>query len=55
MNASSVDPFTPADWALIGIDPQTIALVFAWGFASVVSFWAMGYVIGVAIQLIRKL
>lgn len=55
MNASEVAQLTPADFALIGIDPETIAYVFAWGFSAVVSIWAIGFAVGVAITLIRKL
>jgi hypothetical protein len=45
---------TPTDFALLGIDPETIAKVWAWGFGSVMSMWGFGYTIGVATGLVNK-
>jgi hypothetical protein len=39
---------------LMGIDAASIAYVYAWGFGSVLSVWAMGYAVGVCLTLIRK-
>jgi hypothetical protein len=45
---------TEADFALLGIDSATVLAVWGWGFASVVLAWSFGYVIGVAVDVIRK-
>ncbi|WP_295003796.1 hypothetical protein [uncultured Dechloromonas sp.] len=46
---------TPADYALLGIDAQSILYVWSWGFGSVVSFHFLGYCVGVAKQAIRQM
>lgn len=53
MDASAA--LTVADLALIGINPQDIALAYAWGFGAVISTWSLGYVVGIAVTLIRKI
>jgi len=40
---------------LIGIDPIKIAYVFSWGMGAVLSMWALGYAVGVSVNLIRKI
>lgn len=45
---------TAQDYALLGIDAETILLVWSWGFGSVIFMWFLGYCIGVAVDLIRK-
>lgn len=46
---------TAADFALIGIDAAGVAAVFGWGMGAVVSAYFMGWVIGVAVDTIKKL
>lgn len=46
---------TPQDFALLGIEAETILYVWSWGFGSVVLGWYLGYAIGVASTAIRKL
>lgn len=45
---------TPQDFALLGIDAETIVKVWTWGFGTVMLMWALGYVTGVCVDLIRK-
>jgi hypothetical protein len=45
---------TPAELALLGIDSETILLVWTWGFGSVLSMWALGFGVGVAVETIKK-
>lgn len=44
---------TAADYALLGIDAATILYVWSWGFGSVIFFWSIGYVIGVARAVVK--
>ena len=46
---------TPADYALMGIDAETILLCWSWGFGTVILMWSMGFGLGAALQLIRQL
>jgi hypothetical protein len=46
---------TAADYALLGIDAPTVLLVWSWGFGSVLFMWSLGYALGVAVDVIRKL
>ncbi len=46
---------TADDLRLIGVDAETIATVYCWGFAAVVAVWFLGYVIRVAIDAIHKM
>lgn len=46
---------TAADYALLGIDAPTLLLVWSWGFGSVLLMWSLGYALGVAVDVIRKL
>lgn len=39
----------------IGIDPVQILYVFSWGSGAVLSLWALGYAVGTAVQMIRKI
>lgn len=43
------------DLAQLGIDPQTIFFVVAWGFAFVLSSFLLGWGASLAIGLIKKL
>lgn len=45
---------TPQDFALLGIDAETILYVWTWGFGTVIFAWSLGYVIGVIIDAIKK-
>lgn len=45
---------TEQDYALLGIDAATILYVWSWGFGSVIFAWFLGYVIGAAVDAIRK-
>jgi hypothetical protein len=44
-------PTPPLDF---GIDAASVGQTFAWGFGAVLFFWFLGYGIGVALSLIRK-
>lgn len=46
---------TAADFAALDITPESMLTVYAWGAASVLSMWAIGWVVGVVVGLIRKL
>jgi hypothetical protein len=46
---------TPEEFALLGIDPITVLQVLTWGFGFVVVQFFAGWVVGVAISVIRKL
>jgi len=39
---------------VLGVDAESIAFAFGWGFGAVVLMWFGGYVIGVALTAIRK-
>lgn len=47
--------FTAADFALIGITPESIAAAFGFGFGTIVFFWFLGYCIKAALAVVRKL
>jgi len=44
-----------ADYAALGITPAEILFVYSWGLGSVLSLWALGYALGAAITVTRKL
>lgn len=46
---------TQQDLALLGIDAVTILYVWSWGFGSVVFGWFLGFSVGVAVDVIKKL
>lgn len=46
---------TPEEFALLGIDPETILLVWSWGFGTVVLMWSFGFALGAALKVIREL
>ncbi|HZY18627.1 MAG TPA: hypothetical protein VFE82_09100 [Ramlibacter sp.] len=46
--ADSIDP------ALFGITPERMAYIFSGGLGMVLSFWALGLCVGLAVGLIRK-
>lgn len=41
--------------SVLGITPESIAHVFAWGFGSVLLMFLLGYAAGAAVGLVRKL
>jgi len=43
------------DPTLYGIDAATILKVYTWGFGSVFVSWASGYVVGIAVALVKKI
>lgn len=45
---------SPADFALLGIDAATVGEVTMWGFGFVVVQYFLGWTIGVAIDVVRK-
>jgi hypothetical protein len=45
---------SPADLALIGVDAAQITSIYIRSFSWVISAWAAGLVVGIAIQLIKK-
>ncbi len=42
------------DPALFGVTPDTMLHVYTWGFGAVLSMWAIGYFVGLAVGMIRK-
>lgn len=52
--ATPVQTFTGADLVALGITPSSVAFVFSWGLASVLGLFMLGYAIGVATGVIRK-
>ena len=47
--------FSSVSLELLGIDPDTILYVFSWGMGAVLSMGALGYAVGSAVTLIKKL
>lgn len=45
---------TAADYELVGVNAAQIAFAFGWGFGAIVLCWFFGFVIGAAVDLIRK-
>lgn len=43
-----------ADLALIGIDAATIASIYMRSFGWVITAWAGGFIVGLAVQMIKK-
>lgn len=41
--------------AFLGIDSATILYVFTWGMGAVLMSWSLGYVVGIAQDLIKKI
>jgi hypothetical protein len=39
----------------IGINPVSIAYVFAWGLGSVLLIWSLGFAVGAAVKSIKKI
>jgi hypothetical protein len=50
LNTNSLD----LNLELLGVTPENIAYAFSWGFGSVIFFWSLGFVIGVATGVIKK-
>lgn len=46
---------TPEELAILGIDAPTILYVYSWGFGSVILMWSLGFAVGSAITLIKKI
>lgn len=46
---------TPSQFAELGIDSATILQVTSWGFGLVMGTYLFGWVVGLALSLIRKL
>lgn len=53
-NLSSLSLAETLDPALLGITPQGVLKVYSWGFGAVLVMWLIGYSIGLATGLIRK-
>jgi len=45
---------TAEDLALLGITPESILQVYAWGFGALLGSFLAGYVVSVAIGIIRR-
>lgn len=50
-----IDFATAIDFAVLGINAQTVTYALLFGFASVIVPWSLGYVTGVSKGLIKKL
>lgn len=50
-----IDFATAIDFAALGITLQTTTYAFTFGFAAVFGFFVLGYVLGIAKGLIKKL
>ena len=46
---------TTLDPAAIGITSASISEVFTWGFGALISCWILGFVLSIALGLVRKL
>jgi len=44
----------PIDFDALGITPESMSFVWAWGVAAVLGLWLVGYVIGIGTQAINK-
>jgi len=51
---SSLSLAETLDPALLGITPQGVLKAYAWGLGAVLTMWLIGYGIGLATGLIRK-
>lgn len=49
---NAVPTIAPCDYQL---DAEGIGYAFSWGFGAVVLLWSMGYAIGAALKVIRKI
>lgn len=43
------------DFTAIGLTPEALLYVFAWGFSAVLMSWLLGFGVALSISLIRKL
>lgn len=46
---------TPEQFASIGVDAPTILYVMSWGFSFVVGSFFLGWCIGIAVDMIKKI
>lgn len=46
---------TPADFAALGIDSATVLAVTTWGFGFVVGSYFSGWVVGLMVDVIKKI
>jgi len=53
-NVSSLSLAETLNPALLGITPQGVLKVYSWGLGAVLTMWLIGYGIGLATGLIRK-
>lgn len=47
-------PVDVMDLTQLGITPETMLYVISWGFGVVIAGWLIGYVVGVGLEMIRK-
>lgn len=50
-----IDFATAIDFAALGINAETVTYALLFGFAAVIAPWSLGYVVGIAKGLIKKL
>jgi hypothetical protein len=43
------------DFTALGITPETLAYVYAWGVASVLGLFTLGYATGAAVSAVKRL
>jgi hypothetical protein len=46
---------TALDFSVIGVDSASVLAVYLWGMGSVTTAYFFGWVIGIAVDLIKKL
>lgn len=42
------------DYGALGVSSESMLQMFAWGFGAVFGFWLIGYVLSLAIGVVRK-
>lgn len=43
------------DFTSLGITPESLAYIYAWGVASVIGMFSIGYATGAAIAVVRRI
>jgi len=43
------------DFTSLGITPETLAYVYAWGVASVLGMFGIGYATGAAVSVVKRI